>query len=296
MNSNIYSDLAMESACFHGSKKINCPELKEYDFGFAKLYELHINNGHLSDKYNRPIGRYLTISTDKIWLMNETENDALSSLIENEISKLIRELIPHKEKKSISALVVGLGNSEITSDAIGPKTVSRLTVTRHIAKIDPTLFAELDKCRISAITPGVLSQTGIETLELVKSAVEKVSPDVVLVIDALASRSCQRLGRTVQISDSGIAPGSGIGNFRNKINKESLGVPVIAIGVPTVVDSATLVYDALECADMNDVPQKLIDVLDNKRSFFVTPKECDVICNSVSVLLAHSIDQALSLQ
>ena len=295
MKDLIYSDLALESATIEESRSETSREIKEFDFGFAKLSELVINDKLLSQKHQRPIGRYLTISTEQIWLMSEVAHNALSSLIGNELSKMICELVPDKQKRTLSVLVVGLGNSDITSDAIGPQTVSRLTVTSHIEKIDPHLFSKLEKCKVSAFVPGVLAQTGIETLDLIQGVVLNSTPDVVIVIDALAARSCQRLGRTIQISDTGISPGSGIGNNRKRINRDSLGVPVIAIGVPTVVDSATLVYDALENAGIDDVPKKLLDVLDNSRSFFVTPKECDIICDSVAILLSNALDIAFSL-
>ena len=150
-------------------------------------------------------------------------------------------------------------------------------------------------CNVSAFVPGVLAQTGIETLELIQGVVANTSPDVVLVIDALAARSTQRLGRTVQISDAGISPGSGIGNMRKDINKETLGVPVIAIGVPTVVDSTTLVYDALEAAYTKNIPKDMLEALDNNRSFFVTPKECDILCQSISSLLADALEKTFTL-
>jgi GPR endopeptidase len=153
----------------------------------------------------------------------------------------------------ITHLVVGLGNSEITPDAIGPFSVRKLNVTRHLRGIDEKLYDTIGRCEISALFPGVLGQTGIETVELIRGAAENAHPDVVLVIDALAARSCDRLAATVQLSDSGINPGSGIGNHRKAICRETVGVPVIALGVPTVVNSATLVYDALHKAGIDGV-------------------------------------------
>ena len=295
MSGFIYSDLAIESAIIQSPDKTEHPEISEYDFGFAKLTELKISDKELSGKHGRPIGKYITISTEQIWSLCETELDALSSLIESELQKLICALVPTKEKKEIAALVVGLGNSDITPDAIGPQTTARLTVTRHIEKLDPNLFSRLKMCNVSAFVPGVLAQTGMETLELIQGVVANTSPDVVLVIDALAARSTQRLGRTVQISDAGISPGSGIGNMRKDINKETLGVPVIAIGVPTVVDSTTLVYDTLEAACIKNIPKEILEALDNNRSFFVTPKECDKLCQSVSSLLADALEKTFTI-
>jgi spore protease len=295
MSNFIYSDLAIESAILQSPDKTEHPEIAEYDFGFAKLTELKISDDKLSKKHGRPMGRYVTITTEQIWSLCETELDALSSLIESELHKMIGELVPNKESRDIAILVVGLGNSDITPDAIGPQTTARLTVTRHIEKLDPHLFSRLKRCNVSAFVPGVLAQTGIETLELIQGVVTTTSPDVVIAIDALAARSTQRLGRTVQISDAGISPGSGIGNMRRDISHETLGAPVIAVGVPTVVDSATLVYDALEAAYIKNIPNEILDALDNNRSFFVTPKECDVLCQSVSDLLAEALEKTFAL-
>ena len=145
---------------------------------------------------------------------------------------------------------------------------------------------------LSAISPGVLGETGIETLELIRGAVRSVRPDLVIAVDALAARSCSRLATTVQISDSGIVPGSGIGNHRTAITMETLGVPVISVGVPTVVVSSTLVWDALREAGIDEVSSTLRAVLDNGKRFFVSPKESDLISDAVSELLAGAISEA----
>ena len=143
--------------------------------------------------------------------------------------------------------------------------------------------------------PGVLAQTGIETVEMVKSAAQNVTPDLIIAIDALAARSCERLASTIQLSDNGISPGSGIGNMRKAINRENIGVPVLALGVPTVVDSSTLVYDALRKAGIEEVDGELSTVLENGRGFFVSPKESDVITKSVAHLLAQSLDNVFRI-
>jgi spore protease len=190
-------------------------------------------------------------------------------------------------------LVVGLGNREITSDAIGPKTADKLTVTRHIKYADEDVWNELDMCEVSALSPGVLGQTGIETVELVRGAVENVRPQLVLAVDALAARSSSRLAATVQLCDSGIAPGSGVGNERGAICLETVGAPVVALGVPTVVDSSTLVYDALAQAGIEQVDERLREILENGRRFYVSPKEADVIAERTAAIIAHAINRAL---
>ena len=149
-------------------------------------------------------------------------------------------------------MVVGLGNRDVTADALGPNVVDNLTITRHMVKeFGKAAYGKNRIHMISGLIPGVMAKTGMESAEIIKGVVEKTRPDVVVVVDALAARSTKRLNRTIQVTNTGIHPGSGIGNHRNSITKESLGVPVIAIGVPTVVDAATIVNDAMEKALKN---------------------------------------------
>lgn len=296
MNKHIYSDLAIDSLAPISTSENRSEEYFEEDFGIARLCRLDIRSEDQSRKYKRPPGSYVTVVTDKLWLMTEDQLNAVSDIVSDQLRSMVKALAKKEISKELSVLVVGLGNSEITSDAIGPLTVSHLTVTRHLSALDSAVFEGLGMCCISAISPGVLAQTGIETLETIRAVTSKVSPDIVIAVDALASRSCHRLGSTIQLSTDGINPGAGIGNLRKGINKETLGVPVIAVGVPTVVDSATLVYDALEQAGIEDSAGNLEQVLQNGRSFFVSPKECDAISRSVGILLGNAIDIALSIE
>ena len=296
MKNYIYSDLALEGASMRFTFDPNSSEITESQIGEIRLLSLKIDSSELIKKYNRQKGTYVTVFCKKIWLMNENELEECSKVVGKQISGMISSLLPSKSSSDISALVVGLGNSDITPDAIGPLTVSSLTVTRHLPKLAPDIFERIGECRVAAFIPGVLGQTGIEAQELVKGAVLSIKPDIVIAIDALAARSCERLSSTVQISDTGISPGSGIGNTGKAINEKSLGVPVIAVGVPTVVDSATLVYDALNLAGISEISSELQAVLDNGKSFFVSPKECDVISESVGDLLARSLDRAFRLE
>lgn len=295
MKEQIYSDLALESNYTPKVSPPSSPEYSEDISGNIKLCRLDISNDELSKKYGRQKGRYVSAVCEKIWLYSASEIDFAAEVIGAEIRKMLSDATSKKIDKNFSVLVAGLGNSEITADAIGPLTVAKLTVTRHIREVSEEIFHTLGLCNISSIAPGVLSQTGIETLELVRGAVRNTSPDAVIAVDALAARSCERLGRTVQISDSGISPGSGIGNLRKAINKENLGVPVIALGVPTVVDSATLVYDAIERSGIHDGEGRLKEVLDNERGFFVSPKESDLISEQVSLLLSRALDVAFAV-
>lgn len=291
MDDRIYSDLALESNYALRSKLGEADGYSEVERDGFKICRLDISSDGLSAKYQRETGTYITIICGQIWCFTEERLDSLSYLIGAEIRKMLVSITKKKINRSFSVLVVGLGNAEITPDAIGPLTVSKLTVTRHINSISNDMFNKLGQCTVSAIAPGVLAQTGIETLEIIRGAVNSISPDAVIAVDALAARSCDRLGSTVQISNVGITPGSGIGNLRKAINQKNLGIPVIALGVPTVVDSSTLVYDALQKAGIES-PPRLREILDNERGFFVSPKEGDVISKSVSLLLSHSLDSA----
>ena len=190
--------------------------------------------------------------------------------------------------------VAGLGNAELTADAIGPRTVHLLNATRHLREHEQYLYRIIGCCALSALAPGVLGQTGIETLELLKGAIRYVRPDMIVVVDALAARSCSRLASTVQITDAGIAPGSGVGNHRAAITRETVGVPVVVLGVPTVVNSATLVYDALHEAGIGEISPELETVLENGKSFFVCPKESDLVTEQVSRLLSDAIGMAFT--
>lgn len=295
MKNYIYSDLALESRCPTNENIFTAKEYSEHIVGNCKICRLDISSDALSKKYQKKKGVYITITCEKIWLLSDAELDDTSCIIGAELKKMLLSATDKKIDEKFSVLVAGLGNAEITSDAIGPLTVSKLTVTRHINQVSRELFRALGQCTVSAISPGVLAQTGIETLELIRGALNTTSPDAVIAVDALAARSCERLASTIQISDSGINPGSGIGNLRKAIDKDNLGIPVIALGVPTVVDSATLVYDALESAGISNISPKLQKVLDNGRGFFVSPKESDVISERVSLLLSKAIDTALRI-
>lgn len=244
----------------------------------------------------KPIGDYITIECR---YMND-EVEKIDNKIIEKISENIKE-ISHIVKKD-SVLVVGLGNNDITPDALGPKVIDGLNITRHILEYAPELLDDGTRA-ISAIVPGVLGTTGIETSDIIKGIVQKVSPDLVIVVDALAAKDMSRINKTVQISNTGITPGSGVKNDRFSINKETLGVPVISIGVPTVVGVPTIINDAFnyisekfpEVKDSFKNKNYIKDLLsDNRFDFMVTPNEIDDIITNISRLLAQSINLALS--
>lgn len=296
MQRKIYSDLAIESANIIPEKLSDFSEYSETSGDGVMIQTLTLGTPELAEKYSKPEGRYVTVTHSELSLMSEDEIESLAAVISAEIEKMIFSLYHRHPNKNFSVLAVGIGNDKLTPDAIGPQTVAKLTVTRHLSLFRKDIFESLGNCTVSAFSPSVLAHTGIETLELIKGAVKATKPDIVVAIDALAARSTKRLATTVQLSDTGISPGAGIGNKRSPINKNTLGVPVIALGVPTVIDSSTLVYDAFDQAGLADIPKELSERLDSSVGFFVSPKECDVITERSSHLLALALDRAFSLE
>lgn len=241
----------------------------------------------------KPQGNYITIEAPDL---SEPDEDYHEQVAE-EIAKHLRGL--HSFQKNQTVLVVGLGNPKATPDALGPWAIENIHVTRHIMMdFGANLPEDEYYCKVSALIPGVMANTGMETFEIVKGVVEEVKPDAVIAIDALAARSIRRLGRTIQMTDAGVHPGSGVGNHRQGLNKKTLGVPVLGIGVPTVVDAATIVYDAtehmlgvLEDYERQEFLEEMITP--NLRSMFVTPKDVDEAVEILSKTVALGINLAL---
>ena len=224
----------------------------------------------------KPAGTYLTLEAPDLVIPDESSHREVSEVLAEQLKILLGE-------ETESVLVVGLGNREVTPDALGPEVVGNLYITRHLLKeYGQYAFPEKKMASISGIVPGVMAQTGMESLEIIKGIIHETKPQAVIAIDALAARSVKRLGRTIQIADTGINPGSGVGNHRKGLNKETLGVPVIAIGVPTVVDAATIVYDA--CQDVDKIPNGIAGM-------FVTPKNIDETVK----ILSYTISEALNM-
>lgn len=242
-------------------------------------------------------GRYVTVACGRITARDEAGIDPLADLLAQEISSMAKVMMGKDISMDTRVFVVGLGNADMTPDAIGPGTVRRMTVTRHLRGYDEALFASLGCCELSALAPGVMGQTGLESGELCRAVATLLHPDLVVAVDALAARSCERLASTVQLSDGGIAPGSGVGNHRMAIDEESMGCPVLGVGVPTVVDSATLVLDALARAGMDteSLPDDLLTVLESGRSFVVSPRDSDRMVELTCRLLARALDMAFGV-
>jgi spore protease len=228
----------------------------------------------------KPIGTYLTLEAPELVVPDEGSHREVSEVISEQLRALMKEDIQ-------AVLVVGLGNREVTPDALGPEVIGNLYITRHILKeYGSYAFPDKKVASISGIVPGVMAQTGMETVEIIKGIVKETKPQLVIAIDALAARSVKRLGRTIQIADTGIHPGSGVGNHRKGLNKETLGVPVIAIGVPTVVDAATIVYDV--CQDVDKIPSGITGM-------FVTPKNIDATIKSLSYTISEALNMTFEL-
>ena len=262
-----------------------------------------IETENASVAMGRPKGTYITIEAPEM-----IEEDAgYHRDISLELAKIMRNLLPGKEieknlKKGleVAALVVGLGNREVTPDALGPRVVDNLFITRHILnEFGKYAFQREDVGKVSGIVPGVMAQTGMETAEIVRGIVKETKPTAVIAVDALAARSTRRLNTTIQIADTGIHPGSGVGNHRHGLTKESLGVPVLAIGVPTVVDAASIVGDAMEqlLITMEETEKRrlIYDLLDERlKSLFVTPKDVDETVKRISFTISEAINMAFS--
>jgi spore protease len=235
-------------------------------------------------------GSCVTVICGNVGELDDEEASCLALCVARELGALVKSAARKKRGVDFRVLVAGLGNASMTADAIGPSVTSRVTVTGHLAHLDPELFEGIGCCRIYAVTPGVLGETGMEALELIRGAVEAVSPDLVVAVDALAARSIKRLNRTIQITDTGIWPGSGVGNHRRALSKESMGVPVIAIGVPTVVDAATIVSDAV--GSKGDEIKELSG-FGELGNMYVTSKDIDGVLKHLSFTISEGLNIAL---
>jgi spore protease len=287
------SDLARECGCDTDGEGVR---VRHWEAGGCEILRVQIRTLSAAERIGKPMGSYVTVDCGDILMLDEVELERVRCVLAVEIREMAERMSSCRVGSGFSVLVVGLGNSEITPDAIGPETVRNLSVTRHLRQTDHALFSTVGLCEISALSPGVLGKTGLEAVEVVRGAVSAVSPSLVIAVDALAARSAERLASTVQLSDTGIHPGSGIGNRRRALNTDTVGVPVMALGVPTVVESSTLVWDALRSAGCDVPSDALRSSLEKGRGYFVSPKEIDLLVRAVSVLLAGALEKAFSLQ
>ncbi len=240
------------------------------------------------DGAGMPKGRHSTLFSEKLHLLSDSEAAAMCRLITKELKFVLGEAL----SGGGALLVAGIGNRKISSDALGVLTAESVCVTRHMQLEGDMYFRNVGVRSLCTVICGVLGNTGMRSIEVLRGAVREVRPDAVIAVDALAARSVERLGATVQISDAGISPGAGIGNRQAAINKSTLGVPVAAIGVPTLIGASTLVGDILAQSGM-DIESNASKILEYGKGLFVCPKECDLICESAAKILAGGINGLL---
>ena len=309
---NFRTDLALERRdIYQKANKLNqidgVESTEEEINDNIKVSRVKITNSKGEEALGKPIGTYVTIDVKKLKMAGEEEIQKTSEVLTDELKKIVEMHVNNQE----DILIVGLGNIYVTPDALGPKVINEIDVTRHIIKYLPQYVDEGTRS-VSAISPGVLGTTGIETVEILKGIVENIHPKLLIVIDALASRSIERISSTIQISDTGIVPGAGVGNTREEISENSLGIPVVSIGIPTVVELATLVSDGIdifidrlqEKAESNEYLNKLqqndkyeevkeaLNVGDY--NMIVTPKEIDDLIENMKDIVARGINFAVN--
>lgn len=276
------TDLAMEAhelLCAQSGAAIPGAECRTVFRRGCSVTSVHIETEGAAQRLGKPCGRYITLDLSAL----QKNSGELLARASRAVAAELRLLLGEHTR---GVLVAGLGNAGMTPDAIGPKSAEHVLVTRHLRQEDG--FSSL--CPVSVLTPGVLGQTGIEAMETLRGAVRAVQPDAVIAIDALASRSLARLCTSVQLSDTGIVPGSGVGNHRCPLSRDTLGVPVYAIGVPTVVDAATLTLDVLEEAGKSDVDPA---ALRGHETVMVTTRDIDAQIRELARIIGYGIDLAL---
>lgn len=311
----IRTDLAMEQKERFESDHVEVSGVvleEEYDEEKEiKITTVRIETENGAKAMGKPVGTYLTLEAPNMAAADEGYHREISETLAVFLEKYMKDREENQEK-GYSVLVVGLGNREVTPDALGPYVVDQLNVTRHIVQEYGRYAVGKGGSRIvSAIVPGVMAQTGMESAEIIRGIVNETTPDLIMVIDALAARSTKRLNRTIQISDAGIYPGAGVGNHRSEITKDTMGIPVIAIGVPTVVDAATIVNDTMEnfimaletsetlkgvgvvlqgynSAEKYELVKELI--APHLNGMFVTPKDIDDTVRRISYTISEAMN------
>ena len=311
----IRTDLAMEQKERFESDHVEVSGVvleEEYDEEKEiKITTVRIETENGAKSMGKPVGTYLTLEAPNMAAADEGYHREISETLAGFLEKYMKDTEENQEK-GYSVLVVGLGNREVTPDALGPYVVDQLNVTRHIVQEYGRYAVGKGGSRIvSAIVPGVMAQTGMESAEIIRGIVNETTPDLIMVIDALAARSTKRLNRTIQISDAGIHPGAGVGNHRSEITRDTMGIPVIAIGVPTVVDAATIVNDTMEnfitaletsetlkgvgvvlqgynSAEKYELVKELI--APHLNGMFVTPKDIDDTVRRISYTISEAMN------
>lgn len=307
---NIRTDLASEAyeMLMEASQEISGINVSEEERHSLKITRVEVQTDEAQEKIGKPRGNYITMEIADVGAQEHEDYETACRILSDELKKLIQ--IP----EDASVLVVGLGNWNVTPDALGPQVVSQLMVTRHLLEYIPEHVEEGIR-PVCAMSPGVLGITGIETGEIIRGVTEKIRPDLVIAVDALAARSMARVNTTIQLCDTGIAPGAGVGNKRKELSRTTLGIPVIAIGVPTVIDAATIAADTMQSitsamrqtakpdsglyaalSEMDYDKQLALAkeaLSPNMADFIVTPKDIDRKTEQISKIVANGINLAL---
>lgn len=310
---NFRTDLALERRELYRKankieNEIDGVETEEEEVGEnIKISRVKVVNKNGEEALAKPIGDYITIDIKKLKIATDEDIGSAAEVLTKELKTLLEKHVQSKD----DVLVVGLGNIYVTPDSLGPKVINEIDVTRHILTYMPNVLSE-DTRPVSAVSPGVLGTTGIETLEIIKGIVENIKPKLLIVIDALASRSIERISSTIQLADTGITPGAGVGNTRKDLSMETLGIPVIALGIPTVVEAATIAADSLdlfinklqENAESNEFLNKFQEedkyemikevLAPEDFNFIVTPKEIDDLIENMKDVVARGINFAVN--
>ena len=289
----IRTDLAMESVDGENGEILPGVDVNKWEESGVAVTEVVIHSRETAQKMGKREGRYLTVESDALISRDPDARRALANVLGEEAARLL----PESPDENAPVLVVGLGNRDITPDSLGPAVADRMLVTRHLKRELPD--AVRDMASVCAVAPGVLGVTGVETAEAVESLCRKIAPRAVICIDSLAARSTSRIGSSVQLSDAGIAPGSGVGNHRRALDEAVAGCPVIAVGMPTVIYAATLARDAMEYLDPAEEDEDALNLAEEEllRSemgdMIVTPRNIDELVTDAAGLIADALNRAL---
>ena len=310
---NFRTDLALERRDLYNKahnveKDVDGIETEEEQIDDKiKVSRVKVTNQNGEEAIGKPQGNYITIDFKSLKIASDDEIQKASEIVTKELKALLENHVSTQD----SILVVGLGNIYVTPDALGPKVINEIDITRHLLEYMPEVLDKNTR-EVSAVSPGVLGTTGIETLEILKGIVDNIKPKLVIVIDALASRSIERISSSIQLADTGIVPGAGVGNARKELTQNTLGVPVIAMGIPTVVEAATIAADSLtlliqkvqEQAQSNDFLNQLQEedkytlikevLAPEEYNFIVTPKEIDELIEKMKDVVARGMNFAVN--
>jgi len=291
---NFRTDMAVERRDLYRNANKLEDEIKGIECSEQLIDDIVITTVEILDEegekaLEKKKGTYITIDTKKINNISEEKEEVIISTFSKEILKIVEKHV----KKEDEILIIGLGNLHSTPDALGSRVVENIEITRHI-KIYLPQYIDKNARSVCAISPGVLGTTGIESFEIVKGIVDNIKPSIIIVIDSLCSKNINRINKSIQIADTGIVPGGGVGNEREALTEETLGIPVIAVGIPTVLDAATIVIDTMNICNISIKEEEIIKTMElNNFNFIVTPKEIDELIENMSNIISEGINRII---